>query len=64
MQERRMRDAILAVGSLWYTAWVDAGQPDLDKILPIPPTEEEIEEMKTMEAKFQEGKIKGRPEPH
>lgn len=29
MVERRMRDAILAVGSAWYTAWVLAGQPDL-----------------------------------
>jgi len=29
MVERRMRDAIYAVASLWYTAWVDAGQPDL-----------------------------------
>ena len=28
--ERRMRDAILAVGSAWYTAWVDAGSPMLD----------------------------------
>ena len=27
--ERRMRDAILAVGSIWFTAWVDAGQPSL-----------------------------------
>jgi hypothetical protein len=27
--ERRMRLSILAVGSIWYTCWVDAGQPDL-----------------------------------
>lgn len=27
--ERRLREAILDVGSLWYTAWVDAGSPDL-----------------------------------
>jgi hypothetical protein len=30
--ERRMRGAILMVGSLWYTAWVNAGKPDLDKM--------------------------------
>ena len=30
MVERRMREAILAVGSAWYTAWVLAGQPDLN----------------------------------
>ena len=27
--ERRIRAAVLAVGSIWYTAWVDAGMPDL-----------------------------------
>jgi len=31
--ERRMRRAVISVGSYWYTAWVDAGQPDLDKLL-------------------------------
>jgi hypothetical protein len=30
MVERRLQRAILAVGSFWYTAWIDAGQPDLD----------------------------------
>lgn len=29
MVERRMRRAILLVGSLWYTAWINAGSPDL-----------------------------------
>lgn len=33
MVERRMRSSILRVGSVWYTAWVDAGQPDLKKLL-------------------------------
>lgn len=32
MVERRMRSAIYMVGCFWYTAWVNAGQPDLDKI--------------------------------
>lgn len=30
MAERRMRDAIHMVASFWYTAWVNAGQSDLD----------------------------------
>ncbi len=34
MVERQMRAAILAVGSFWYTAWVNAGKPDLNKIDP------------------------------
>ncbi len=32
MVERRMRLSIIMVGSIWYTAWVNAGQPNLDKI--------------------------------
>lgn len=30
--ERRMRESIIMVGSIWYTAWVDAGKPNLDKL--------------------------------
>jgi hypothetical protein len=60
MVERRMRKAIITVGSLWFTAWVNAGQPDLDqykakKISPI--TEQELAEQEIM---FQNDKIKGR----
>lgn len=29
MVERQMRSAILSIGSYWYTAWIDAGQPIL-----------------------------------
>jgi len=29
--ERRMREAIITVGSMWYTAWVNAGKPDLSR---------------------------------
>jgi len=32
MVERRMRAAIIAVGSMWYTAWINAGQPDLQPL--------------------------------
>lgn len=30
MIERRMRKSIISIGNLWYSAWVDAGQPILD----------------------------------
>lgn len=30
--ERQMKRAIKMVGDFWYTAWVDAGQPDLNNI--------------------------------
>ena len=32
MVERRLQRAIIAVGSFWYSAWIDAGQPDLAKL--------------------------------
>ena len=32
MIERRMQVAVNAVGCFWYSAWVQAGQPDLSVI--------------------------------
>ncbi|MDE3248459.1 MAG: S1/P1 Nuclease [Bacteroidota bacterium] len=32
MVERRMRASIFTVASFWYTAWVNAGQPDLSSL--------------------------------
>ncbi len=46
MVERRMRQSIFAVASFWYTAWVNAGQPDLTKLTQ---TEFSPEEMKEFE---------------
>ncbi len=31
MVEQRMNRSIIVLGSLWYSAWVNAGQPDLDR---------------------------------
>lgn len=62
MMERRMRAAIHATGSAWYTAWVDAGQPDLSKMDVPLLTPEELEEETELKKKFGQGKILGRPE--
>lgn len=35
MVERRMLSSMLAVASFWYTAWVEAGQPDITNLGPI-----------------------------
>ena len=64
MIERRMRAAIHAVASAWYTAWVDAGQPDLLKMEVPVPSEEERKEAEEMKKIFELGKIMGRPEEH
>ena len=59
MQERRMRESILTAGSFWYTAWVNAGQPDLSD-LKEDLSEEMKEEMKKNDEHFNKGKINGR----
>lgn len=33
MVEDRMVSSIKSIGSIWYTAWMNAGQPDLNKII-------------------------------
>lgn len=43
MVERRMRAAIKCVGDFWYTAWVDAGQPEIKSLIDYKPSEEELQ---------------------
>jgi hypothetical protein len=56
MIEKRMRASILSVGSYWYSAWVDAGQPDLDKLIKRPLTTEQIKEIAKEENLYKAGK--------
>lgn len=60
MVEQRMRDAVLAIGSIWYTSWVDAGQPDLKRLDQFAWSTEENQEASELEKSFQKGEIKGR----
>ena len=62
MIERRMRASIYAVASLWYTAWVDAGQPDLANLKDAPFTEDDVKEFQTLNNAWRNGSIKGREE--
>ena len=64
MVERRMRDAIHAVSSAWYTAWVDAGEPDLSKMGEPVISEDERKEEERLRKTFDQGKILGRAEDH
>jgi len=62
MVERRMKKAIFMVGCFWYTAWVDAGQPDLEftvkQRIDLQPQLDSL-------AKLMQGEtIKGRMETH
>lgn len=49
--ERRMRAAIHTIGSMWYTAWVNAGQPDLEPQFEAELSPEFLEEL--IEEEFQ-----------
>jgi hypothetical protein len=42
MVEKQMRASITMIGNVWYTAWVDAGQPDLTALINYTPGEEEL----------------------
>ena len=43
MVERQMRTCIRRLGGFWYSAWVDAGQPDLKKLIDYVPSQEELQ---------------------
>jgi hypothetical protein len=62
MVERRMRGSIYAVASFWYTAWVDAGQPDLAKLSNKPFSEEDLKEFELLNQSWRTGEMKGRKE--
>lgn len=42
MVEKQMRASVKMVGDIWYTAWIDAGQPDLHKLIDHKPTAEQL----------------------
>lgn len=63
MIERRMRQSIFAVASFWYTAWVNAGQPDLKELSKQQFTEADAKEFEELNIRWNKGgKIIGREE--
>ncbi len=64
MVERRMRAAILSVGSYWYTAWVNAGKPDLNKLLGKDISDKMKEEIENENKDYENGNVKGRSCDH
>ena len=57
MVARRMRSAIFEVGSFWYSAWVDAGQPDLNKLIQKPLSTKENKKIQREMALYRTGKV-------
>ncbi len=63
MVERRMRQGIFAVASFWYTAWVNAGQPDLKALVKNTFSEADLKEFEELNLKWKAGgKMLGKAE--
>ncbi|NOT52865.1 MAG: S1/P1 Nuclease [Chitinophagaceae bacterium] len=60
MVEKRMRQSIYAVASFWYTAWVNAGQPDLTKLGNKEFTADDLKEFENLNNSWKTGRLKGR----
>ena len=58
--ESRMRASILAVGSIWYTCWVDAGKPDLSIWTEEGLSSSDQKELEQLDAAYKKGEAKGR----
>jgi len=59
MVEKQMRNAIEKTADFWYTAWVNAGKPDLDDLDPESVTERNRAVYKDDIKAFKTGKIRG-----
>lgn len=60
MVARQMRSSIISIGSFWYSAWVDAGQPILVNMVKTPPDPVDQKAYEEAQNKFKKGKIIGR----
>lgn len=60
MVERQMKRSIKMVGDIWYTCWVNAGQPDLEKLINHEFSEEELAERKLLLEKWKQQKYESR----
>ncbi len=57
MIAKKMRASVLSVGSFWYSAWVDAGQPDLDKLIAQSLSDEQKADLQKEETAYRQGKV-------
>ncbi|HET6721766.1 MAG TPA: zinc dependent phospholipase C family protein [Chitinophagaceae bacterium] len=60
MIERRMRQSIYAIASFWYTAWVNAGQPDLKSLSNKELSADDLKEFEELNNAWKKASIKGR----
>ena len=59
MVERRMRQSIYSVAAFWYTAWVNAGQPDLANLINREFSADDLKEFDSLNTAWKNDTIKG-----
>jgi len=57
MVEQQLRGAIAELSAFWYTAWVNAGKPDLSELDPAELTERNKKDMEQDLRRFQKGRL-------
>ena len=55
MIERRMRQSIFTIASFWFTAWVNAGQPDLKVLVDHQFSESDLKEFESLNNAWRSG---------
>lgn len=60
MVERRMRASIKMVGDIWFTCWVDAGQPDVEALMSLEWGEESKKKMEEQKKNWEKRTVKSR----
>lgn len=60
MVQRRFRQSIHSVASFWYTAWVNAGKPDLKRFVSLELSPEELHDFEVLNNQWKTGTLKGR----
>lgn len=60
MVERQMRSSIKMVGDIWFTAWVDAGQPDVEELKTLHLTEKQKVKLEKEQLEWDERMVKSR----
>ncbi|MEP2509478.1 MAG: hypothetical protein ABJH72_08985, partial [Reichenbachiella sp.] len=60
MVERRMRASIKMVGDIWFTCWVDAGQPDVEVLMNLEIEEKQKKKLAAEKRKWEKRTVKSR----
>ncbi len=60
MIERRMRMSVFAVASYWYTAWANAGQPDLKGLVGGKLSDDDLKELAELHQNWMQGSALGK----